>query len=289
MHLFVNKNSKNNCANINPLFLLKLTQSYFSAQSTKMVKKKNTKDKDAKKNSYRFESYIYKVLKQVHHDTGISKKAMFVMNDFVLDIFKRLVDEAISLLRDHTHKNSLTSREIQTAVRLILPGELAKHGVSEGTKAVTKYSSYLSGNHEEQQPTEPVVPVVTGKKGKKQKKPFASRSTRAGLQFPVGRIHRLMKERGTGYRIGAGAPVYLAAVLEYLTAEVLELAGNASRDNKRIRIIPRHIQLALRNDEELYKLCIYSIVASGGVIPHIHAALFPPRSHLEGKNISHEF
>uniref|UniRef100_A0AC34Q0M5 Histone H2A n=1 Tax=Panagrolaimus sp. JU765 TaxID=591449 RepID=A0AC34Q0M5_9BILA len=81
-----------------------------------------------------------------------------------------------------------------------------------------------------------------------------SRSNRAGLQFPVGRIHRLLKKGHYASRIGVGAPIYMAAVLEYLTAEILELAGNAARDNKKARIVPRHLQLAVRNDDELNKL-----------------------------------
>ena len=91
-------------------------------------------------------------------------------------------------------------------------------------------------------------------KGGKAKGKAKSRSSRAGLQFPVGRIHRLLRKGNYAERVGAGAPVYLAAVLEYLAAEVLELAGNAARDNKKTRIIPRHLQLAIRNDEELNKL-----------------------------------
>uniref|UniRef100_A0A8B9XUT4 Histone H2A n=1 Tax=Bos mutus grunniens TaxID=30521 RepID=A0A8B9XUT4_BOSMU len=83
---------------------------------------------------------------------------------------------------------------------------------------------------------------------------WPTRSSRAGLQFPVGRVHRLLRKGNYSERVGAGAPVYLAAVLEYLTAEILELAGNAARDNKKTRIIPRHLQLAIRNDEELNKL-----------------------------------
>jgi histone H2A len=105
-----------------------------------------------------------------------------------------------------------------------------------------------------------------------------SRSSRAGLQFPVGRVHRFLKQGRFGKRIGAGAPVYLAAVMEYLSAEILELAGNAARDNKRTRIIPRHIQLAARNDEELNKLLGKVTVASGGVLPNIHAVLLPKKS-----------
>jgi len=79
-------------------------------------------------------------------------------------------------------------------------------------------------------------------------------------------------------RIGAGAPVYLAAVLEYLAAEILELAGNAARDNKKTRIIPRHIQLAVRNDEELSKLLSGVTIVSGGVLPNIHTVLMPKKT-----------
>ncbi|KIM32741.1 hypothetical protein M408DRAFT_62787, partial [Serendipita vermifera MAFF 305830] len=105
-----------------------------------------------------------------------------------------------------------------------------------------------------------------------------SRSSKAGLQFPVGRIHRWLKKGNFAKRIGAGAPVYLAAVLEYLAAEILELAGNAARDNKKQRIIPRHLQLAIRNDEELAKLLGEVIISQGGVIPHIAPELLPSKS-----------
>ena len=91
-------------------------------------------------------------------------------------------------------------------------------------------------------------------KGGKAKAKSKTRSFRAGLQFPVGRLHRFLRKGHYADRIGSGAPVYLAAVLEYLSAEILELAGNADRDNKKTRIVPRHLQLAVRNDEELNTL-----------------------------------
>jgi len=112
---------------------------------------------------------------------------------------------------------------------------------------------------------------------KEGRKAAMSRTKKAGLQFPVGRIHRHLKTGGYADRIGAGAPVYLAAVMEYLTAEVLELAGNAARDNKKTRIIPRHVQLAVRNDEELNKLLSGVTIAAGGVLPNIHAVLMPKK------------
>ena len=115
-------------------------------------------------------------------------------------------------------------------------------------------------------------------KGGKAKAKAKSRSQRAGLQFPVGRIHRHLKKGNYANRVGAGAPVYLAAVLEYLAAEVLELAGNAARDNKRTRIIPRHLQLAVRNDEELNKLMGGVTISQGGVLPNIQAVLLPKKT-----------
>jgi len=96
--------------------------------------------KRSKKRVESYSTYIYKVLKQVHPDTGVSNKAMSIMNSFVNDIFERIADEA-SKLASYNKRSTISSREIQTAVRLLLPGELSKHAVSEGTKAVTKYTS----------------------------------------------------------------------------------------------------------------------------------------------------
>merc|ERR1712156_938716 len=109
------------------------------AAKPKATKGDGTK-KRGKKRKESYAIYIYKVLKQVHPDTGVSSKAMSIMNSFVNDIFERIAAEA-SRLAHYNKRSTITSREIQTAVRLLLPGELAKHAVSEGTKAVTKYTS----------------------------------------------------------------------------------------------------------------------------------------------------
>ena len=119
-----------------------------------------------------------------------------------------------------------------------------------------------------------------GKSGGKvgSSKSATTRSAKAGLTFPVGRVHRLLRRGNYAQRVGSGAPVYLTAVLEYLAAEILELAGNAARDNKKSRIIPRHLQLAIRNDEELNKLLGNVTIAEGGVLPNIHHTLLPKKT-----------
>ena len=121
--------------------------------------------------------------------------------------------------------------------------------------------------------------MAGGKGGKKESGSKATtRSERAGLQFPVGRIHRFLRKGNYAQRVGSGAPVYMAAVLEYLTAEILELAGNAAIDNKKKTITPRHLQLAIRNDDELNKLLDKVTIASGGVLPNINKALLPKKT-----------
>ena len=112
-----------------------------------------------------------------------------------------------------------------------------------------------------------------------------SRSSRAGLQFPVGRIHSRLRMGNFAECIGAAAPVYLAAVIEYLAAEVLDLAGKAAHDNKKNMIIPRHLQLAFRNDDELTKL--YDTLTKGrrGVLPSIQVVLHPKKTENKCKVI----
>jgi histone H2B len=121
----------------------KTTGSAKATPAAKVAKKRVAKEAKVaakRRRTETFSVYIYRVLKQVHPETGISKRSMQIMNSFINDIFEKIALEASKLVR-YNKKHTLSSREVQTAVRLLLPGELAKHAVSEGTKAVTKYSS----------------------------------------------------------------------------------------------------------------------------------------------------
>jgi len=131
--------------------------------------------------------------------------------------------------------------------------------------------------------SENVAKMSTTKQPKSLSKPI-SISQRSGLQFPVSRVHRKYKNSMTGCRIGIGASVYLAAVLEYLTAEIIEIAGNEAHDQKRQRITPRHIQLAVRSDQELHKLVSDVTISEGGVLPFVHSSLLPKSDQQFGEN-----
>ena len=117
--------------------------------------------------------------------------------------------------------------------------------------------------------------TASGTAGGKKKSKAKSKSSRAGLQFPVGRLGRLLRKGKYAKQVGGGAPVYLASVLEFLTADLLELAGHAARSQKRARITARHLQLAVAQDVEFNKLLSGVTIASGGVLPQIQPALVP--------------
>ena len=208
--------------------------------------------------SANFATYIYRVLKQVHPDQGMSGDGLSEMNNLVRIVLQRVVQAVNRVMVTSASRKTVSSREIQSAVRLSVPGELSKHSVSEGTKAVTKYNAARAARENKD-------------KGDTKAKP-QSRASLAGLVFPVTRIENIMMELSNSDRKAETAAVYLAAVLEYITAEVLELAGNAARDNKKIRVTPRHIKLAILNDKELVQL-FDGVVLSGGVRPHIENAL----------------
>lgn len=200
-----------------------------------------------------FNTYINKVLKQVHPDTGITGEAMAEMNHLVNITLDKTMGAINRIIRNRKVR-TLTTRDVQFGVRLAWPGELAKHAVSEGVKAVTKYGAESNEG---------------GRKGA-----MKSKSVRAGLTFPVTRVSHEMRIQSVAPRLAEMSAVYMAATLEYICAEILELSGNSARDNKRVRITPRNIMLALVNDEELAKL-FRDVVISGGVQPNIRQEIIP--------------
>jgi histone H2B len=197
--------------------------------------------------------YIYKVLKQVHPDTGISSGALRTTNEIVkstiMDIGK--VANGLALVYN---KKTVTGREIQAAVKIVLPGELAKHADSEGSKAIAKFNASVSGSTKS--------PKKSGAKSKS-----TSNAARAGLTFSPSRVRKLLGAQVSVGRIGVGAPIYLAAVVEYLTAEIFELSGNTSRDHKRVRVNNRDIMLSVSHDDEFAQLYTpKKYILGGGVV-----------------------
>ena len=222
-----------------------------------------------KKSAITWKSYIKRVLKQVHPDIGISGNALSQMNSLISYIATLHANSARDIIMDE-RKKTVTSREIQTSVRIFLPPMLAKIAVSEGNKAVDKFESS----------TPP--PTTSG-----EKRVYTSRSYRAGLNFPPSFAEKYIRQFGaSSLAVGRGAGVYLAAVLEYLTAEILELAGNAALDSRKRRIIVRHMTLAIENDDELRIICKNFSFLGGGVIPYIHSAFLPSKKTT--KKSSHE-
>lgn len=223
-----------------------------------------------------FNVSIDRVLGKVHADSGLRSDAKSQLN-FIVNKLASAVINTASELADLNNQSTLDIRVVQAAVREVLPGELAKHAVSEGTKAVTKFTAH-----------------------KVDKKTKTSGATKAGLVFSVSKVRTLLKDcatlqkvrqkageddkrrtilvkKGCDRRVGAGASVYLAAVLEYITAEVLEFSGNSARDHKHLRITARDLTLAIDNDEELAELKkkLNVEILGGGVLPHISHKLLP--------------
>eukprot|EP01130_Rhizamoeba_saxonica_P003615 TRINITY_DN1509_c0_g1_i2.p1 TRINITY_DN1509_c0_g1~~TRINITY_DN1509_c0_g1_i2.p1 ORF type:complete len:185 (+),score=23.13 TRINITY_DN1509_c0_g1_i2:58-612(+) len=175
-----------------------------------------TQVKDSTANS----TFIYKVLKQVSPNTGISNNAMHAVNDFVIDMMRKLCFESYELL-EMQGKKICSSREIQTSVRLVVPGELAKHAISEGTKACVKYMNY-----------------------KKEGEGNLNKNVASGLTLSCSRIRNLMLLLTPIQSVGQCADIYLTAVLEYLLAEILELASIVTKDMKRfIRVFVIYLLL----------------------------------------------
>ncbi len=200
-------------------------------------------------------SYIKKLVDpetKTKLDYYYGKDMLQQMNAIVNIIARSIAEQAGSLTRDN-NKKTITSREIQTAIRLLLPGELAKHAVSAGTRAVTRYTS-------------------AWKKG--------TRTERARLIFPIPRAERAIRTYGTSVeisRVGAGAPVYLAGVLQYIATDIVMSAGRYATDDSKRTITTPHLYRAIRGDEELDELAIKLNIElmGGGVIPFISRKLMP--------------
>ena len=214
-----------------------------------------------------FGTYIFKILKQLHPDTGITSNAKLTINNLLIDILQKIVKYAEVLLIV-TNKNTLTSREIQSSIRSILPKKLAQDAVNEGTRALTRFDASISGKSK------------TIKGGKN-----TSVGSRAGLTLSPSRVVRLIRVLDQKNRIGVGSKIFAAAVLEHLAAVILEMAGNSSRDHKRVRITNRDIALVIKNDEDLNNIFGKSnVVLGGGVVPYIHEQLLKGKKEKESRS-----
>ncbi len=194
--------------------------------------------------------YIYRVLKQVHPDSGSSAMAARVQNDMLNHLGKKIAWQAAEMTSSAINgqeRKTIKAKDVERGVMFSLPGEIAKHAVSEGNKALAKYSK------------------ATGTESGS-----TTTAIKSGLQFSpsrCGRFFNLYKKR-----VGMGAKVYLAAVLEYISSEISELAGNIARDHKKVQITPRHIMMAVRNDVEINE-AFDGHFSQSGVIEHVNAAL----------------
>ncbi|XP_060712925.1 histone H2AX-like [Hemiscyllium ocellatum] len=227
---------------------------------------------------------VHRLLRKGNYAERVGAGAPVYLAAVLEYLTAEILELAGNAARDNK-KTRIIPRHLQLAVRndeelnKLLGGvTIAQGGVLPNIQAVLLPKKSAAKGHVAM----PVIMSGRGKGGGKGRAKAKSRSSRAGLQFPVGRVHRLLRKGNYAERVGAGAPVYLAAVLEYLTAEILELAGNAARDNKKTRIIPRHLQLAVRNDEELNKLLGGVTIAQGGVLPNIQAVLLPKKTSAAG-------
>lgn len=211
--------------------------------------------KKASKKALNLNIYINKVLNQVHPNAGITEQSQIQLNKMMVDLINKYSAKSLELIQ-MTKSKTISTVEIETITKTFLPGEVVNHAVSEGSKAVSKYDESIKN---------------------KEKGDSMSKAERAGLTVAPPRVEAIMRSYVGKTRLGQNTSIYLAAVIEYLIAEILELAGNAARDNNRVRINDRFILLAIENDEELKELSkrLNFVLAYSGVIPHIHTNLLP--------------
>ena len=214
-----------------------------ASKAVKQKSKKSGEASDRKKPSkdINFKVGIYRVLKQVHPDQSIRVEALEELDKIALFVGKKIAKDAAILVGSES--KTINGRAIMGATRALLPGELGKHAISDITKSIT-HTATANASEEH--------------KGE-------SRSHKAKLQMSVARAERVIREEACSYRVSETAGIALAAALEYLIAEIVELAGNAARDSKKVRISVKHIQLAVHNDSEMMALLGKGIFSGGGV------------------------
>lgn len=213
-----------------------------------------------------YASYLGTVLRQVQPDASLSGRSVLVLDGFLDRLHTLLATKAAHIARTNK-RATINYRDVVAATKLVLPGQIAMHAVSESAKALNAYRTFKAVEKED------------GRKGN------TSRSARANLKFPVGRIDSHTRAGLHARRLGSGAPIALTAVLEYLAAEILEISGDAAKDNKKRRITPRHIQLAVGADHELSRVFRNTTIVDAGVNPHINPALLKQK---KGKKATEE-
>lgn len=222
--------------------------------STTKSKPEGTVSRKKPSRDVNFEVGIRRVLAQVHPDQSIKGEAMRQLDSIAVYLGKKIAHDAAVIVG--TESKTINGRAVSLAAHALMGGELGKHAHSEAAKAITHYQA-------------------AGDKGD-------SRSVKAHLQLSVSRAERLIREHGgCAYRVSATAGVALAAAVEYIIAEILELAGNAARDSKKVRIAVKHIQAAVQNDSELVGLLGKGVFSGGGV--HLVATAAIPRRKSPSK------
>lgn len=167
-----------------------------------------------------------------------------------------IIAEEMEKLNLVKYVKTYTSRHVQFAVRLVVPEELAKHSISQGIAAVTKFNQFSKSSSNCKR---------------------TSLSEKAGLHFPVAAIKKWLTTRFQGNRIANGAAVYLSAVIEYIISEIIQLSGNNACNMNNNRINAKHVNLSILNHNELSKLFKNTIISRGGVVPYINPVLLPPK------------
>ena len=222
-------------------------------ESKQIIKKKKTRF---------FETYISKVLKNVAADNGITANSKQQLNSVICSIARKLSYSATRLTQV-SKKKTLSEKEVANAVKIVLPGELSTNAIAEGDQSITKFT-------------------------KDDENKNTSRQDKAGIIFPPSITEKFLRNFGFAkLMITKNAPVYLAAVLEYIVQDILQLSSDMARDNKRVRITIRDLEMSVRTDPELSVLfgrCAINFIG-GGVMPSIHRSLLTkkPRKKKRGK------